>query len=60
MNLTNISTIMIDEKDEIIQMPIRVPSGIKSFLEGKALELGYTTNGYVVEVFKKLMEQEYE
>jgi len=55
-----IKTVIIEKNEKNVQMNIRINPGLKSFIEGKATELGYTTNEYVRKIFTQLMEQENE
>lgn len=56
--MTDISVVQIEEKEEVEQVLLRVPSGIKAWIDGKALELGYNRNAYIIAVFKAMMEDE--
>ena len=50
---------MVDEQENKEQLHVRVPSGVKTYLEGKAQELGFkTTNGYINAIFKAIIEDD--
>ena len=52
-----INTIVVEKNEDNVQLNIRVSPGIKSFIEGKASELNYTTTEYLRKIFLSLMEQ---
>ena len=60
MSLSDIKTIIIEPKCEITSLLWRLPTDLKSWIDGKASELNYTTTEYLTLVMTQISEQDDE